>query len=93
MLTHLILRPLGLKLSNITFFEKSEAVQSEYVINIQCCEKIENHLRLLLMQYLGNDDQLMHRALSSSEADNPSVALILLPSSLLKSSTSGNRIT
>ena len=76
-LTHLILRPLGVELSKITFFEKSETVQSEYLINIQCREKIENHLRVLLMQYLGNDDKLMLRALTSSEADNPSVALIV----------------
>ncbi len=76
-LTHLILRPLGVKLSKITFFEKSEAVQSEYVINIQCREKIENHLRVLLMQYLGNDDKLMLRALTSSEAENPSVAIVV----------------
>ncbi|MBY0480362.1 MAG: MgtC/SapB family protein [Chitinophagaceae bacterium] len=76
-LTHLILRPLGIKLSKITFFEKSETVQSEYLINIQCREKIENHLRVLLMQYLGNDDKLMLRALTSSEAENPSVALIV----------------
>ena len=76
-LTHLILRPLGIKLSKITFFEKSETVQSEYLINIQCREKIENHLRILLMQYLGNDDKLMLRALTSSEAENPSVALIV----------------
>lgn len=76
-LTHLILRPLGIKLSKIAFFEKSETVQSEYLINIQCREKIENHLRVLLMQYLGNDDKLMLRALTSSEAENPSVALIV----------------
>lgn len=76
-LTHLILRPLGVKLSKITFFEKSEAVQSEYIINIQCREKIENHLRVLLMQYLGNDDKLMLRSLTSSEAENPSVALVV----------------
>lgn len=76
-LTHLLLRPLGVKLSKITFFEKNEAVQSEYVINIQCREKIENHLRVLLMQYLGNDDKLMLRALTSSEAENPSIALVV----------------
>ncbi len=76
-LTHLILRPLGAKLSTITFFEKSEAVQAEYVINIQCRVKIENHLRVLLMQYLGNDDKLMLRSLTSSEAENPSVAVVV----------------
>jgi len=76
-LTHLLLRPLGSKLSKITFFEKSEPVQSEYVINIQCREKVENHLRVLLMQYLGNDDKLMLRALTSHETENPSIALVV----------------
>jgi putative Mg2+ transporter-C (MgtC) family protein len=76
-LTHILLRPLGIKLSKITFFEKNEPVQSEYIINIQCREKIENHIRVLLMQYLGNDDKLMLRALTSSESENPSVALVV----------------
>jgi putative Mg2+ transporter-C (MgtC) family protein len=76
-LTHLLLRPLGSKLSKITFFEKSDPVQSEYVINIQCREKVENHLRVLLMQYLGNDDKLMLRALTSHETENPSIASII----------------
>lgn len=75
-LTHILLRPLGLKLSKVSFFEKSEAVQTEYLINIKCKEKAENHLRVLLMQYLGNDEKLMLRSLTSTEDENPLNAFI-----------------
>jgi putative Mg2+ transporter-C (MgtC) family protein len=75
-LTHLLLRPLGLILSKIAFFPKREATQVEYIISIKCKEKIENHLRVLLMQYLGNDEKLMLRALTSSEEENPAYAFI-----------------
>jgi putative Mg2+ transporter-C (MgtC) family protein len=75
-LTHILLRPLGLKLSKVTFFEKNAAVQTEYIINIKCRDKAENHLRVLLMQYLGNDEKLMIRSLISSEDEKPSIVFI-----------------
>jgi putative Mg2+ transporter-C (MgtC) family protein len=75
-LTHILLRPLGLKLSKVTFFEKNATVQTEYIINIKCRDKAENHLRVLLMQYLGNDEKLMIRSLISSEDENPSIVFI-----------------
>ncbi|HZY35433.1 MAG TPA: MgtC/SapB family protein [Mucilaginibacter sp.] len=70
-LTHLLLRPLGSRLSKITFFEKGETVQTDYLVNIKCKETAENHLRVLLMQYLGNDEKLMLRSLTSAEDENP----------------------
>ncbi|WP_183561573.1 MgtC/SapB family protein [Mucilaginibacter sp. SP1R1] len=76
MFTHLLLRPLGLILSKITFFPKREATQMEYIISIKCKKKIENNLRVLLIQYLGNDEKLMLRALTSSEDENPAYAFI-----------------
>lgn len=75
-LTHLLLRPLALQLGKVVSFPKSEAIQTEYIISIKCKEKVENHLRVLLMQYLGNDDKLMLQSLSSSEEENPANAFI-----------------
>jgi len=75
-LTHILLRPIGLKLSKVAFFEKNETVQTEYIINIKCKEKAENHLRVLLIQYLRNDEKLMIRSLTSCEDENPVIAFI-----------------
>lgn len=76
-LTHIILRPVGTKLSKITFFPKNEAEQTDYIISIKCKERVENHIRVLLMQQLGNDDKLMLRALTSNEDENPANAQIV----------------
>lgn len=75
-LAHLILRPLGLKLGQAAVFEKSESAQTEYIISIKCRERVENHLRVLLLQHLGNHDKLMLRALTSSDNGDPANAII-----------------
>ncbi len=75
-LTHLLLRPLGTALGKVNFFPKNEPTQTEYLLNIKCRVNIENHLRVLLMQHLGNDDKLMLRSLSSAEDENPANVLI-----------------
>lgn len=75
-LAHLILRPLGLKLGNYSFFPKSESAQTEYLISIKCKERVENHIRVLLLQHLGNHEKLMLRALTSSDNGDPANAII-----------------
>lgn len=75
MVTHLILRPLGNRLSKLPFI-KSDTAQTEYLFTIKCKEKVENHIRVLLIQHLGNDDKLMMRSLSSSDNGDPNNAII-----------------
>jgi putative Mg2+ transporter-C (MgtC) family protein len=75
-LAHLVLRPLGIELGKISFFHKDESVQTEYLIAIKCKETIENHIRILLLQNLGNNDKLMLRALTSSDNGDPANAII-----------------
>jgi len=75
-MAHLVLRPLGLELGKISFFHKNESVQTEYLIAIKCKETIENHIRILLLQNLGNNDKLMLRALTSSDNGDPANAII-----------------
>lgn len=74
-LTHLLLRPLGNRLSKFTF-TPSEDTQTEYLFTIKCKQEVENHIRVLLMQYLGNDDRLLLRSLTSSDNGDPSNAII-----------------
>lgn len=75
-LAHLILRPIGLKLGKNSFHPKSETAQTEYLISIKCKERVENHIRVLLLQHLGNHEKLMLRALTSSDNGDPANAII-----------------
>lgn len=75
-LAHLMLRPIGLKLGKIAFYPKSESAQTEYLITIKCKETVENHIRVLLLQHLGNHEKLMLRALTSSDNGDPANAII-----------------
>ncbi|WP_301922870.1 MgtC/SapB family protein [Ferruginibacter sp.] len=75
MLTHLVLRPLGNKLSKLPYI-KSDIAQTEYLFTIKCKEIVENHIRILLIQHLGNDDKLLMRSLTSSDNGDPNNAII-----------------
>lgn len=66
MLTHIVLRPVGLQLNRITFTQ-SATTQTDYLFTIKCKTEVENHIRVLLMQMLGNDDKLLLQSLSSDE--------------------------
>lgn len=73
---HLMLRPLGLKLGKVNAFQKHSSEETEYEIVIKCKEEVENHIRVLLLQNLGNDRKLMLRALTSSDNGDPANAII-----------------
>lgn len=75
-LAHLILRPVGLKMGQVSIFQKNESSETEYLIAIKCKEEVENHIRVLLLQHIGNDSKLMLRALTSSDNGDPANAII-----------------
>ncbi|ASW73563.1 magnesium transporter MgtC [Chryseobacterium piperi] len=68
MLTHIILRPIGLQLNRFTFV-KSHGDPTDYLFTIKCTAEVENHIRVLLMQMLGNDEKLLLKSLSSDDVD------------------------
>ena len=72
-LTDLILRPLGLLLSHLLF---TKSAQTEYLFTIKCKTEVENHIRVLLMQQLGNYDQLLLKSLTNDDNCDPSTAII-----------------
>ena len=74
-LCHLLLRPLGLKLSKLPFV-KSAAAQTDYLLVVKCKQEVENHIRVLMMQYVGNDEKLLLRSLTSSDNGDVTVAII-----------------
>ncbi|NSL87745.1 MgtC/SapB family protein [Chitinophaga solisilvae] len=74
-LTHMLLRPLGVVLGSFPM-KRAAAPQTEYLFTIKCREKVENHIRILLMQYLSNDEHLLLRSLTSSDNGDPQNAII-----------------
>ena len=74
-LTHLIMRPVGLKLSRSNLL-KREAIHTDYLFTIRCKEEIENHLRVLLIQYIQDNDKLLLRSLASNDNISPSDVVI-----------------
>lgn len=69
MLTHILLRPVGQKLSSLMFI-KVDTTQIDYLFTIKCKSDVENHVRVLLMQMLGNNEKLLLQSLTSDDTDN-----------------------
>ncbi|WP_306349773.1 MgtC/SapB family protein [Flavobacterium sp. '19STA2R22 D10 B1'] len=76
-IAHVALRPLGAQLNKISFSPKNENASTLYRIIINCKDNVENHIRVLLMQQLGNQDKILLRALSSSDNDTTNNTLIV----------------
>jgi len=71
-LTHLVLRPLGFRLTNLP----STATQVSYLFTVRAKTEVENHIRVVLMQRLAADDGLFLHSLDSSDNGDPSVAVV-----------------
>ncbi len=75
LLSHLLLRPVGVKLSQLPI-NKNASSQIGYIFVIKSKHEVENHIRVLLMQYMNNDNQLVLRSLKSTDNGDPSVAIV-----------------
>lgn len=75
MLTHILLRPVGQKLSLLSF-SKTATTQIDYLFTIKCKAQVENHMRILLMQMLGNEDKLLLKSLTSDDTPHPQIVII-----------------
>ncbi|WP_140936908.1 MgtC/SapB family protein [Sphingobacterium lumbrici] len=84
MLTHVILRPIGIQLNRLTFV-KSSNVQTDYLITIKCRTEVENPIRVLLMQMLGSDEKLLLQSLTSD--DNMDDMVNVTITAVIKSAT------
>lgn len=58
-----------------TFADK-ESIEYHYKFVACCKENVENHIRVLFVQYIGNNDDLMLRSLSSYDSDDHSSVVI-----------------
>ncbi|WP_286925642.1 MgtC/SapB family protein [Flavobacterium sp. UBA4197] len=76
-ITHLLLRTVGTKLSVLTFIPKNTSLPADYKIIINCKNNVENHIRVLLIQQLGNNEKIVLRSLASSDNENQTSILIV----------------
>jgi putative Mg2+ transporter-C (MgtC) family protein len=75
LLAHLILRPVGNRLSSLPI-DKAAKTQLCYVFTIRMKQEIENQVRVLLMQFMNDDNQLLLRSLKSTDNGDPAIAIV-----------------
>ncbi len=73
---HILLRPLANIIRRRAPINKIESEEYNYRFTVLCREQDENHIRTLFMQYLGNNDMLLLKSVSSSDTTDPSVVLV-----------------
>lgn len=72
---HLLLRPLGAKLEKRPI-KSEEVVSSVYHFEVRCKAEVENHIRVLLMQFIKQDTDLQLKTLKSLDDESPANAAI-----------------
>lgn len=75
LLAHLILRPVGNKLSTLPI-DRAVKTQLCYVFTLRMKHEIENQVRVLLMQFMNDDNQLLLRSLKSTDNGDPAIAIV-----------------
>ncbi|MGN0019570.1 MAG: MgtC/SapB family protein [Sphingobacterium hotanense] len=73
--THLMLRPIGLALGRLNF-PSSIDEHVDYILTLSCNPSIENQMRVLLIQLLSNESNLLLKSLSSDDSVNNKQVLI-----------------
>jgi putative Mg2+ transporter-C (MgtC) family protein len=75
LLAHLVLRPVGNKLGALPI-DKAAKTQLCYVFTLRMKQEIENQVRVLLMQFMNDDNQLILRSLKSTDNGDPAIAIV-----------------
>ena len=73
---HLIFRPISEKIRRISPLNSGEHEEYGYHISAVCREEDENHVRMIFIQYIGNNPSLMLKSISSIDDGNPGMILI-----------------
>ncbi|MCS7029592.1 MAG: MgtC/SapB family protein, partial [Bacteroidia bacterium] len=70
-ITHIVLRPIGNRISKTPMHKEGETGEFFYTIQLTCKEHVENHIRALILSLLKNDPHLQLRSLKSRDTDDP----------------------
>lgn len=76
MLSHLLLRPIGVKIGSRPYPTHAAEGEVLYTLIIKAEQQIENHLRVLLMQFFTDNDSITLRSLRSADSSHPSTVVI-----------------
>lgn len=63
-LSHILLRPISIRLSKISAYRKTEVRETYYQVSIQCSLNIESNVRFLLLSHIETNDQLLMRSIN-----------------------------
>lgn len=76
-LSHLILRPISIRLSKISAYRKTEVKETYYQVSIQCDAKDEANVRFWLLNQIESNDQLLMRSINReiSEANSKEIVI------------------
>lgn len=66
MLTHVALRPIGVRISGLPVIRDDQGTH-HYSITIACKEQVENHIRVLLLRAIKNDQHMRLRSIKSGD--------------------------
>lgn len=72
---HLLFRPLGMHLEKRPI-GRDEVTSTLYHFEVRCRAEVENHIRVLLMQFIKKDEELQLKTLKSLDDESPAKATI-----------------
>lgn len=76
MFAHIVLRPLGIKLSAMPQDKTEEEGAYFYFLKIKCLDRVENHLRVTMLEIIKTHRNLQLRSLKSSDNGNPDHSIV-----------------
>jgi putative Mg2+ transporter-C (MgtC) family protein len=63
-LSHLILRPISIRLSKLSKYSKTEVKETFYLVSIQCSLNKESNVRFWLLNHIETNNQLLMRSIN-----------------------------
>lgn len=78
-LSHLILRPISIRLSKLSAYRQTRVRETYYEVSIQCSLNIESNVRFWLLNHIETNDQLLMRSINRDVIEtNPDEVIIQL---------------
>ena len=76
-LSHLILRPISIRLSKLSAYRQTRVRETYYEVSIQCSLNIESNVRFWLLNHIETNDQLLMRSINRDVIEtNPDEVII-----------------
>ncbi|GAB1444460.1 MAG: MgtC/SapB family protein [Cyclobacteriaceae bacterium] len=76
-LSHLILRPISIRLSKLSAYRQADVRETYYQVSIECSLGIESNVRFWLLNHIETNDQLLMRSINRDVIEtNPEEVII-----------------